>query len=137
MEASADDESDGLEPLECDAGGAAALIEAGARLVDVRTAHEFDVGRIPGAERIGLDELADRRDELPADQPVLFYCRVGNRSLMAAQAFSEAGFETVSLAGGIDAWLESGRTVDPEDGFVGEPGEAAAILEARSRAASS
>jgi rhodanese-related sulfurtransferase len=137
MEASADDTGDGLEPFECDADGAAALIEAGARLVDVRTAHEFDAGRIPGAERIGLEELADRRDELSTGRPVLFYCRVGNRSLMAAQAFSEAGFEATSLAGGLDAWFEAGRNVEPEDGFVAEPGEAAAILEARSRAASS
>lgn len=129
--------ADALEPLECDADGADALIGAGARLIDVRTTHEFEAGRIPGAERIGLEELADRRGELTAEQPVLFYCRIGNRSLMAAQAFSEAGFETASLAGGIDAWLEDGREIDPDGGFVAEPGEAAAILEARSRAASS
>jgi len=126
-----------LDPLECDAAGAAALIESGARLIDVRTAHEFDAGRIPGAERIGLEELVERRGEIPADEPVLFYCRIGNRSLMAAQAFAEAGFKATSLARGIDGWLEAGRKVDPEDGFVAEPGEAAAILEARSRAASS
>ena len=137
MEASVDETGNGLEPLECDADGAAALIESGARLIDVRTAHEFEAGRIPGAERIGLEELAERRHELSADQPVLFYCRIGNRSLMAAQAFSEAGFDASSLAGGIDAWLEADRKVEPEDGFVSEPGEAAAILEARSRAASS
>lgn len=137
MEASTEDTDGGPGPLECDAVGAEALIEAGARLVDVRTAHEFDAGRIPGAERIGLEELAERRAELSADEPVLFYCRVGNRSLMAAQAFSEAGFDVTSLAGGIGAWIESGRKLEPEDGFVGEPGEAAAILEARSRAASS
>jgi rhodanese-related sulfurtransferase len=128
---------DGLLPLECDAAGAAALIESGARLIDVRTAHEFDAGRIAGAERIGLEELPERRTELSPEEPVLFYCRIGNRSLMAAQAFSEAGFEATSLAGGIGAWIDAGRSIDPEDGFIGEPGEAASILEARSRAASS
>lgn len=126
-----------LKPLECDTGGAAALIEAGARLVDVRAAHEFDAGRIPGSERIGLEELVERQGELSADVPVVFYCRIGNRSLMAAEAFAAAGFEAVSLRGGIDAWLADGGAVDPDDGFVAEPGEAAAILEARSRAASS
>ena len=102
----------------------------------MRTAHEFDAGRIPGASRIGLEQLPERRGEIPAGVPVLFYCRIGNRSLMAAQAFSEAGYEAISLAGGIEAWLEAGRAVEPEGGFVAEPGEAAAILEARSRAAS-
>ena len=125
-----------LLPLECDSIEAAAMVADGARLIDVRTAHEFDAGRIPGAERIGLEELAERRAELDAGTPVVFYCRIGNRSLMAAQAFAEAGFETVSLRGGIDAWLGDGREIDPESGFVAEPGEAAAILEARSRAAS-
>jgi rhodanese-related sulfurtransferase len=136
METPVEDTDIGLEPLECDTDGARALIEAGARLIDVRTAHEFDAGRIPGSERIGLEELADRRAELDAGRPVLFYCRIGNRSLMAAEAFSEAGFEAVSLNGGIEAWLGAGGEVDPEDGFVAEPGQAAAILEARSRAAS-
>ncbi len=125
-----------LEDLECDAAGAASLIDSGVRLIDVRTAHEFEAGWIPGAERIGLEELPERRGEISPDEPVLFYCRIGNRSLMAAQAFADAGFEATSLAGGIEAWLDAGRPVEPEDGFVAEPGEAAAILEARSRATS-
>ncbi len=132
MEAPSDEK---LE-IECDSAEAAAMVEGGARLIDVRTAHEYDAGRIPGAERIGLEQLPERRAELDAGRPVVFYCRIGNRSLMAAQAFDEAGFETVSLRGGIEAWLGDGREVDPDDGFVAEPGEAAAILEARSRAAS-
>lgn len=136
MEAPVDESGGSSDLLECDAEGAEALIEAGARLVDVRAAHEFDAGRIPGAERIGLEELAGRREELTPDRPVLFYCRIGNRSLMAAQAFAQAGFEATSLAGGINAWLQAGRKLEPEAGFIAEPGEAAAILEARSRAAS-
>lgn len=122
--------------LECDSAEAARLIEAGIRLIDVRSAHEFETARIPGAERIGLEELSARRDELDRDRPVLFYCRVGNRSLMAAGAFASAGYDATSLAGGIEAWLGEGRAIDPEDGYVAEPGRAASILEARARAAS-
>ena len=128
--------SDEMLEIECDSAGAAERIGRGARLIDVRTSHEFDAGRIPGAERIGLEELPERRGELDAGTPVVFYCRIGNRSLMAAQAFAEVGFETVSLRGGIEAWLEGGHEIDPDGGFVAEPGEAAAILEAQSRAAS-
>jgi rhodanese-related sulfurtransferase len=131
------DDKDGeeaLHELECDAAEAASRVAAGARLVDVRTEHEFDAGRLAGAERIGLEDLGDRRSELDLEQPVVFYCRVGNRSLMAAEAFAGAGFDAVSLAGGIEAWLDDGRAIEPEGGFVAEPGKAAAILEARSRA---
>jgi rhodanese-related sulfurtransferase len=129
-------DSEELEPLECDSAAAAAMIANGARLIDVRTAHEFDAGRLPGAERIGLEEIADRRGELDPSGPIVFYCRIGNRSLMAAEAFAGAGFDAVSLAGGIDAWIGDGHPIEPDGGFVSEPGEAAAILEARSRAAS-
>ena len=125
-----------VHELECDSAVAAALVEGGARLIDVRTAHEFEAGRLAGAEQIGLEDIADRRRELDPGTPIVFYCRIGNRSLMAAEAFTGAGFEAVSLAGGIDAWIADGRSIEPEDGFVAEPGRAAAILEARSRAAS-
>jgi len=54
---------------------------------------------------------------------------------MAAQAFSEAGFDVVNLTGGIVQWIEDGQPIEPADGYVAEPGEAAAILEARARAA--
>jgi rhodanese-related sulfurtransferase len=131
MEASVDEAEDTpLAPLECDRSGATEMIEAGARLIDVRTAHEFEAGRIPGSERIGLEELSERRSELSAGVPVVFYCRIGNRSLMAAEAFADAGFDAVSLNGGIEAWVEDGGAID---GFVSEPGEAASILEARAR----
>lgn len=129
------DGEEALHELECDAAAAAAKVSAGARLIDVRTEHEFEAGKLAGAERIGLEDLAERRDELDPSVPVVFYCRVGNRSLMAAEAFTGAGFDAVSLAGGIDAWLDDGRAIEPADGFVAEPGRAAAILEARSRAA--
>jgi rhodanese-related sulfurtransferase len=123
-------------PFERDPSEARELIGSGVRLVDVRTVHEFDAARIPGAERIGLEDLASRREEFRTGDPVLFYCRIGNRSAMAAQAFAEAGFDATSLRGGIEQWISEGMSIEPEDGYVAEPGEAAAILEARSRAAS-
>lgn len=113
----------------------AELIEAGAQLIDVRASHEFDAARIPGASRIGLEDLAENREQVDRDRPVVFYCRTGIRSDMAAQAFGNAGFEVNNLAGGITLWIEEGREIDPEDGYIAEPGEAAAILEARARAA--
>ena len=113
------------------------LIESGAQLIDVRAAHEFDAARIPGADRIGLEDLAENRNKVDRDRPVVFYCRTGQRSDMAAQAFGNAGFDVSNLSGGITAWIDEGRTIDPEDGYIAEPGEAAAILEARARSGSS
>ena len=52
---------------------------------------------------------------------MLFYCRSGNRSAMAADAFREAGYDAHNLAGGIEAWVGEGRPLDPADGEVVPP----------------
>ena len=109
------------------------LIKDGAQVIDVRQEYEFDAAHLVGAERIGLEILADRQDDLDPAEPVIFYCRTGNRSDMAADAFKGAGYDVSTLQGGITAWVVEGKEIEPEDGYVSEPGEAAAILEARAR----
>jgi rhodanese-related sulfurtransferase len=49
---------------------------------------------------------------------VVFYCRVGSRSLMAAQAFRAAGYEAYSMGGGLRRWAQEGRPLTPADGTV-------------------
>jgi rhodanese-related sulfurtransferase len=83
------------------------LRQGGAQVVDVRRDDEWAEGHIEGAEHVPLDQLAARADEL-GEGPIVFYCAVGERSLMAAQALSGAGREAVSLAGGIGAWRDAG-----------------------------
>lgn len=102
---------------EVDATG---LEEAGdVQLVDVRTAEERDAGRIPtDTAHIPFDELLGRAGELDRERPIVFYCRVGERSAAAADAFAASGYDASSLAGGIVAWNESGR---PVEGEIGQP----------------
>jgi len=111
------------------------LIDTGAQLVDVRAEHEWGAGRIGGAVHLPLDELSERTGELDRDRPVVVYCLGDNRAEMAADALAGAGFEVTPMAGGIRAWAEAGLPLEPEDGYVAESGEAAAILEARKKAA--
>ena len=97
---------------------AAELIEAGADVVDVRRDYEWDAGRIAGARHVEVNELTAQADSLPRDRPVLFYCRGGSRSAMAAEAFRQAGYEAYNVEGGLTAWAEAGRPLDPPDGIV-------------------
>jgi rhodanese-related sulfurtransferase len=98
---------------------AAALLDSGeAVLVDVREPHEWDAGRIPGARHVQLEHLASQADTIPRDTRVIFQCRLGNRSAMATQAFRAAGYDAVSMAGGIEAWHDAGLPMDPPDGRV-------------------
>ncbi len=111
------------------------LIAAGAQLVDVRTDHEWEAGRIPGAVHLPLDQLATRAGEIDKAKPVVLYCRGDNRSSMATAALGEAGYDAAKLSEGIVGWEEEGLELEPEDGYAAESGEAAAVLEARKKAA--
>ena len=90
------------------------------QLVDVREDYEWDAGRIPDARHITLSELAAHADSIERDTPVVFICRVGGRSTMAAQAFRRAGYDAYSLDGGMLAWAGSGLPRDPPDGTVAD-----------------
>lgn len=95
-------------------------LAAGALLVDVREQYEVDAGRIDGARHIALERLASQADTLDKGTAVVFQCRLGSRSLMAAQAFRRAGYEAYSMAGGLRRWVDEGLPITPEDGVVAD-----------------
>jgi len=97
------------------------LVASGAELIDVRQAYEWEGGRISGARHIEINELTAAAESLPRERPIVFYCRSGNRSGMAADAFRQGGWDAHNLAGGITAWAEAGRPLEPEDGEVRAP----------------
>jgi rhodanese-related sulfurtransferase len=90
------------------------------QLVDVREDYEHDAGRIAGARHLELGRLAAEADTIERDRPVVFYCRVGARSAMAASAFRRAGWEAYSMAGGLEAWDRAELPLEPEDGHVAD-----------------
>jgi rhodanese-related sulfurtransferase len=108
------------ESLELEPARAAALIEDGAQVVDVRTAEEHAAGHIEGAVHVPLERLDAEAGQLDRDRPIVFYCRAGNRSGMAAEAFSNSGWDAHSVAGGLLAWDEDGLPLEPDDGTVAE-----------------
>jgi rhodanese-related sulfurtransferase len=99
---------------------AQALADGSATIVDVREGYEWEAGRIPGTVHIELERLASRADSIDKDRPVIFQCRAGVRSLMAAQAFAAAGFDARSMTGGIKAWADEGRPLEPDGGVVAD-----------------
>jgi rhodanese-related sulfurtransferase len=110
------------ETTELEPKRAAEMIASGeAQLVDVRQDFEWDAGRIPGALHIPLDALPSRSGEIDRERPVIFQCRTGARSSMATEAFRASGIEAFNLAGGLEAWVEQGLELEPEDGNVALP----------------
>ncbi len=97
---------------------------ADAVLIDVREPAEFDTGHLPGAINIPRGVLEFQVDAHPAvanatdpalahrERPLVLYCRTGGRAALAADNLQKLGFADVrSIAGGIEAWRESGLPV--------------------------
>ena len=109
------------ENIEVDPGRADELVREGqVQLIDVREPYEVEAGRLAGSRHVELERLASQAETIDREQPVLFYCRLGARSGMAANAFRRAGYQAYSLTGGLAAWHEQGLPLEPEDGHVAD-----------------
>ncbi len=99
----------------------AELLEAGEiELIDVREPYERRAGHIGGSRHVPLAGLTAAAESLGRERPLVFQCRVGARSGMAAHAFRRAGYDAYNLRGGIVAWAAHGLPLEPVGGFVAE-----------------
>ena len=85
------------------------------KLIDVRGQGEYEINRIEGSTLIPLDVIEERKiaklNGLQKADAIVVHCKAGVRSLKAAKALIDIGFENVkSMRGGIDEWAE---TIDP------------------------
>lgn len=88
-----------------DSKQAHALVQEGAKLVDVRTPAEFAEKHLPGAINVPVQELETRIKELePKDQTLILYCRSGHRSGIAYDQLKKQGFTKLFDLGSISAW---------------------------------
>jgi rhodanese-related sulfurtransferase len=88
------------------------------QLIDVRQLDEHAAGRIADTRLIELSDLAAQAETIDRERPVVFYCRSGSRSAMAADAFSAAGYDAHNMVGGLLEWHARGLPLDPADGHV-------------------
>jgi rhodanese-related sulfurtransferase len=104
---------DGQLWRDVDGTAAVALVgQGGVVIVDVRTPTETVTGVLPGAKLIPMDELDQRRREIPQEGRVLLYCASGGRSAAACDALAREGWSgLMNLTGGIGAW--QGPVVKP------------------------
>ena len=79
------------------------------QVIDVREPYEREAGHIAGTRHIELAKLTSEADTVDRERPVVFYCRVGQRSQMAAQAFRASGFEAYSMRAAWCAGQARGR----------------------------
>lgn len=106
---------------------AAALMQGGALVVDVRDAPELKAGgKVAGAAHVSRGMLEFRADpESPyhdpafrRDRTVILYCASGGRSALAGKALLDLGYTDVRNLGAFKDWAEAGGAVEavPEKG---------------------
>ncbi len=89
------------------------------QLIDVRSPEEYAVEHLENAKNINWngDDFVSNVEKLDKSKPIFVYCKVGGRSIQAANKLSELGFtEIYNLDGGIMKWKgkkTSASTVKP------------------------
>jgi rhodanese-related sulfurtransferase len=97
-----------------------AIADGTAVVIDVREGYERDAGHADGTQHIPVTELSAQAGTLDKDRTIVFVCRVGGRSMMAAQALRASGYDAWSMAGGMLRWDAEGRVLVPEGGTVAD-----------------
>lgn len=74
-------------------------------LLDVRNPMELqNMGYLPGAINIPVDQLRQHMNELPKDKEIVIYCQVGLRGNVAYRQLVNNGFKARNLIGGYRAY---------------------------------
>ena len=83
------------------------LFPEGATLMDVRMESEHATGSIKGSVNVPLYMLRLKAENLDRKGTYICYCETGRRSQAAAYLLSEAGFQSYTLKGGLQAMSEA------------------------------
>ena len=128
-----------------DIAGLDALLDRSRResvyFIDVRTAEEYDQGRIAGFRWFPGGQCVQRSDDVAVvkNAPIVFCCDGKARAVLTASWYRQLGHhEVYALDGGVAAWTAAGRTLESGstvsalfDGSISGAGEPQPLLDAR------
>ncbi len=82
------------------------FVAMGYTILDVRSVGEVELGTLPSAINIPIDEIREHQEELPEGK-ILVTCQVGQRGHAATRLLREMGHDAVNLDGGYMTWSNS------------------------------
>ncbi len=81
------------------------LVQAGAKLLDVRSPAEFAGGAVPGAINVPVQVIATQiANFAKPEETLVIYCAAGGRSAVATQIVRSMGYGKAFDMGGIGNW---------------------------------
>lgn len=87
-------------------------------LIDARSAEEYSVSHLPGADRAQtvaeaetVIKAAGISKQMAAQAPIVLYCSIGYRSGRLGKALQAAGYRVMNLEGSIFQWANEGRSL--------------------------
>ena len=82
-------------------------IRNGAIIIDVRTPHEYDNGKVPSSINIPVDRISVSVERIKAmKKPLVFCCESGMRSNTAKNILKTAGLQEVHNGGSWESVLK-------------------------------
>lgn len=88
-----------------DAAGAQEAVARGVQIVDVRSPGEFQLGHIPGAINVPIEQFEGQASGWDRGSEYVVYCATGARSQMAIDIMNRLGFTNVKhFNAGLVAW---------------------------------
>ena len=89
---------------------------ASVRLLDVRTASEFETGHIPGSVNVPVDRLKPHAEAIASGlngDRLVVLCQAGPRAERARHILAQHGYSNaVVLTGGVNAWTSAEGDLD-------------------------
>lgn len=88
-------------------------------IIDTRTKEEHEMGGIPNAINIPVDELRSRLNELPRDKQIVVYCAVGLRGYLASRILRQNGYKNVfNLSGGYKTYAVATSKQNTDEAYT-------------------
>lgn len=82
-------------------------LKKGAVVIDVRTAQEFDMGKVPGSINIPMDRIISNIQRIKGlNKPIIFCSASGIRSKTAKSIMQKQGIKNVYAAGSWEKVLK-------------------------------
>lgn len=76
-----------------------ALVQNGAKIIDVRTPSEFSAGHIKNSVNIPLQTIQGQLSKIKKDKPIILCCASGARSGAATRILKSNGYEAYNGGG--------------------------------------